>query len=191
MGQIDKHLVDAVGKDILRRDVFQVDAINLRAPVDVVGHPGWGHQVIQCQSWIFPHLRIVPGGVGKPPGGGLPLPPEVDLLDLLHHLEEPGPARNAVGFQGWGHGQADGLIRPPLIRHHQIGGHGIQPPLHALHRGVKALQIAANIALLLHAPVAPFLLSISRASSNYRGQPHMIYIPSSISVVSSPQNPLC
>ena len=158
VGHVHEHLVDAVGEDVLRCDVFQVDAVDFGAPVDVVGHPGRGHQVIQRQGGVAPHLWVVPGGAGEPPARGLPLPPEVDLLDLLHHLKEPRPAGDAVGFEGGGHGQADGLVRPPFVRHHQVGGHGVQPPLHALYRGVKALEVTADITLLLHAPVTPFCL---------------------------------
>ena len=156
VGHVHEHLVDAVEEDVLRRDVFQVDAVDFGAPVDVVGHPWRGHQVVQGQGGVLLHRPIVPGGAGEPPARGLPLPPDIYFLYLLHHLKESGPAGDAIGFQGGGHGQADGLVRPPLVRHHQVGGHGVQPPLHALHRGVKALQVAADIALLLHAPVTPF-----------------------------------
>ena len=69
--------------------------------------------------------------------GGAPLPPGVHLRHLLHHLKEPGAARDAVGLQGGGDGQADGFARAALVRHHQIGGHGVQSPLHTLHTGVK------------------------------------------------------
>ena len=71
---------------------FQVDPVNLCAPVDIVGHPGRGDQVIKRQGGVVPHLWVVPRSTGEPPVWGTPLPPEVDLFDLLHHLEEPGPA---------------------------------------------------------------------------------------------------
>ena len=158
---------------------------------DIVGHPGRGNDVVQLHGRVLPHIRVVPGGAGEPPARGLPLPPGIDLLDLLHHLKEPGPAGNAVGFQGGGHGQADGLVRAALVRHHQVGGHGVQPPLHTLHRGVKALEVTAHIGSLFHAPVTPFRLSISQSLSNYRVQHSMIYTPASNSVVSSLQGPPC
>ena len=69
--------------------------------------------------------------------GGAPLPPGVHLRHLLHHLKEPGAARDAIGFQRGGDGQADGFFRAAFIRHHQIGGHGVQTSLHALYTGVK------------------------------------------------------
>ena len=61
VGHIHEHLVNAVREDILRGDILQIHAVNFGAPVDVVGHPGWGHQVVQSQRGIAPHLRIVPG----------------------------------------------------------------------------------------------------------------------------------
>ena len=156
VGHVHEYLVDAVGEDVLRRDVFQVDAVDFGAPVDVVGHPGRSYQIVQRQGGVAPHLRVVPGGAGEPPARGLPLPPDIHFFDLLHHLKEPRPAGDPVGFERGGHGQADGLVCPPFVRHHQVGGHGVQPPLHALHRGVKALEVTADIALPLHAPVTPF-----------------------------------
>ena len=92
VGHVHEHLVDAVGEDVLRRNVFQVDPVNLCAPVDIVGHSGRGHQVVQSQRRVLLHRPVVPRGAGEPPARSLPLPPEVDLFDLLHHLEEPGPA---------------------------------------------------------------------------------------------------
>ena len=80
------------------------------------------------------------------PARGLPLPLGIDLPHPLHHLEQPGPTGNAIGFQGWGDRQADGLFRAALVRHHQVGGHSVQVPLHALHGGVKAVQGKPNSA---------------------------------------------
>ena len=46
VGQIHEHLVDGVGIDVLRGHIFQIDAVYLGAPVDIVGHPGRGHDVV-------------------------------------------------------------------------------------------------------------------------------------------------
>ena len=137
VGQVHEHLVDGVGIDVLRCHIFQIDAVDLGAPVDIVGHPGRGHNVVQGQSGILLNLRIAPGGAGELVAGGVPLPPGVHLRHLLDHLKEPGAAPNAVGFQGGGDSQADGLVCAALVCHHQVSGHGIQSPLHALYAGVK------------------------------------------------------
>ena len=80
------------------------------------------------------------------PARGLPLPLGIDLPHPLHHLEQPCPAGDAIGFQRGGDGQTDGLLRALLVRHHQIGGHGVQATLHAFHTGVKRLQKKPNSA---------------------------------------------
>ena len=74
-------------------------------------------------------------GEGAPRGGVLTQ--RVDLPDLLHDLKQPGSAGNAEGFQGRGDRKADGFVGAAGVGHHQIGGHGIQPPLDALHGGVE------------------------------------------------------
>ena len=43
--------------------------------------------------------------------------------------------------------QANGLLRPGSIRHHQIRIQRIQPSVNALHGGIKRLQIHSNISM--------------------------------------------
>ena len=81
---------------------------------------------------------------------GLQLPQGIGLLHLLHHLEKTGTPRNTKTLEAWGHCQADGLLGAAGIRHHQIGGQGIQPAFNALHRGIEGLQINGDIIFLLH-----------------------------------------
>ena len=130
VGDVYKDLVDGIHMDVLGGGVFQVYLIDLCAPVDIVGHSWPGHNVIQSQPGVALYLRVVPG-------------------------QEPCPAGDAIGFQGRGDGQTDGLFRTPLIGYHKVGGHGIQAPFHTLHGGVKALEVAAEIALFFHAFIAP------------------------------------
>ena len=131
--------------DVLRGDVFQVDVVDLGADLDVLRHSGRGHQVVHRQGRVSPQL----GGVGafahQLPAGGVEPPLGVDLPDPLDHLEEAGPAGDAVGFQRGGDGEADGLLRAAEIRHHQVGGHGIEAPLPALHGGVVGFQVDGDI----------------------------------------------
>ena len=145
-GDVHHHLVDGVDMDVLRGDVFQVYVVDLGADLDVLRHPGRGHQVVHRQGGISLQL----GGVGafahQLPAGGAEPPLGVDLLDPLDHLEEAGPAGDAMGFQRGGDGEADGLLRAAEIRHHQVGGHGIEAPLPALHGGVVGFQEKPNSA---------------------------------------------
>ena len=63
---------------------------------------------------------LIPGQHTEAAGGSEPLC--VDLLYALHHLEQPGAARDAVGLKAGGHSQADGLVGAARIRHYQIRG---------------------------------------------------------------------
>ena len=98
VGQIHEHLVNRVGEDVLRGHILQIDAVDFCAPVNVVGHPGRGHNVVKGQSGVAPHLRIVPGGAGELMARGVPLAPGVHLRHPLYHLEEPGPASDAISL---------------------------------------------------------------------------------------------
>ena len=117
-GDVHHHLVDGVDMDVLRGDVFQVDVVDLGADLDVPRHPGRGHQVVHRQGRIGLQLSGVGAFAHQLPAGGAEPPLGVDLLDPLDHLEEAGPARDAVGFQRGGDGEADGLLRAAEIRHH-------------------------------------------------------------------------
>ena len=75
-----------------------------------------------------------------PPGGLLP-PLGVHLRHPLHHLKQPRPPGNTIGFEGGCDNQTDGFIRPALVRYHRIGGLGVQVPLDALHGSVEAAKI--------------------------------------------------
>ena len=92
--------------------------------------------------------------------GRIPSALGVDLGYPLYHLEKPGPSGDPIGFQRGSNRQTDRLFRAPLVRYHQIGGHGIQPPLHTFHRGIEAFQITANIGPFFHAPVTSFQVLI-------------------------------
>ena len=160
VGNVHEHLINAVGIDVLRSNVFQIYLIDPRAPIDIVGHPGRGHNVVQLQRRIPPHLRVIPGGTAELMSGRVPPALGVDLSDPLHHLEKPCPTGDAIGFQRGSDGEADRLFCAAFVCHYQIRGHGIQPPLHTFHRSVKAFQITANIGPFFHAPATSFQVLI-------------------------------
>lgn len=75
-----------------------------------------------------------------------------DVVDPLGNLVEPAAVFHPRRLHGRAHRQANSHLRARRIGHHQPRRHGIQPPAHALHRGVKALQIDTDIcALTFHA----------------------------------------
>ena len=47
------------------------------------------------------------------------------LSDVLLDLKQPCAARDAIALEGGRDGKADGLIRPALIRDHEVGVHGV------------------------------------------------------------------
>ena len=75
----------------------------------------------------------------------------------LFHFKKPSPPGNAIGFQGRCNRQAYGFVRPAFVCHHQVGIHGVQPPLPAFHRSIEAFQVNGNIGSLLHASVSSFI----------------------------------
>ena len=95
------------------------------------------------------------------------MPPSgVGLPDPLPDLKEPPPAGNAIAFEAWGDGKADGLVSAAFIRHNKIGVHRVKPAFPAFHRSVEALEVDCDISSLLHAPAIllyHIILSSSRA----------------------------
>ena len=152
-GGVHEYLVNGINVDVLRGDILQVYFVDLGAYGHVAGHLRRGHQVIHRQGGGGAQGLIVPGGAGEPPSGRLAEAAGVDLPDLFHHLEQPGPPRQAIGLQGGGHRQADGLFRPGGVRHHQVGGHGVQPPVPAGHGGIKGFQVNGDVLGLPHGRV--------------------------------------
>ena len=142
--------------DIAGGDVLEVDIVDPGAPLHVVGHPGRRHDVVHGEAGVRPQRRVAGGGAGELPSRRGPQALGVHLLDPLDHLEQPRPAGDAVGFQRGRHRQTDGFISTALVRHHQIGGQGVQLALDALHGSVKAAEVWQNKrALSYPAPPLP------------------------------------
>ena len=134
---VNEHLVNGIDMHILRRDVLQIDLIDPAADLHVARHLRRGGHIVKGKRRIGPEFRIPEGRTGKPASGRLLLPQGVHLPHLLHHLKEPRPPGDPVRLEGRGYRQTDGLLRAAYVRHDQIGGHGIQPPVHAFHRRIK------------------------------------------------------
>lgn len=136
--------------DALRGKVFEINAVDAGAVVLIELHPWDGHDVVQLQgrvSFQFQGIdRLTPKGVT---GGSLPAL-GIDLPGPFHHFKKPGPSGDSMGLEGGGYSQADGLLGPALVRHHQVGGEGVKLPLHTLDRGVERLQVDCNICPVTH-----------------------------------------
>ena len=131
--------------DVLRGHVFEVCFIDFRAEVHVMGHTGRGGDVVHLPVGVRPQVKVGGGLAREPVPRGLCPSFGVHLAQSLHHLEKACPSADAVLLQRGRHGQADGLFRAAPVGHHQVGGQRVQSALHALHGGVKRLQIDGNI----------------------------------------------
>ena len=154
VGGVDEYLVDGVHMNVLGGNVFEVHLVDGSAGLHIQRHLGRGHQVIHLQL----RMPLEGGQIHGFPREFLPrgrkLSDGVDLLHPLNHLKQPGSARNPEALQGGGHRQADGFFRPALVRHHQVGGHGVLPPEDALHGGVEGFEINGNKARRFHFPAS-------------------------------------
>jgi len=62
----------------------------------------------------------MPGGAGELPLWSLLLPLGFHLRHLLYRLKQPRPPGDAVGLQGGGDRQTDGLLGAAQVRYHEI-----------------------------------------------------------------------
>lgn len=65
----------------------------------------------------------------------------IDLLNPLHHLEQPGAAGDAVGFEGRGNCQAYSFFGPCRVSHHKVRGQRVVVAICQFDAGVERLQI--------------------------------------------------
>ena len=163
IGQIARHinenLVDGVGVDIRRGHIFEVGLVDLGGNIQIPLHPGRRNNVAQPQCRVCVQGVGIERGAGKvvfailspdclvlPDGSLQPL--NVDLFHPLNGFKQPCSAGYLVGFQGGRHRKADGLFGAGGVRHHQIGGQGVQMAVYALHRGIEAFQVDCQIGAL-------------------------------------------
>ena len=149
-GRVDEHLVDGIDVDVVRRDVFQVNAVDLRADLDVTGHARNGNHIVKFQRRICLQFRSIGRLARKLPSGGSVAAFSVDCPYSLDDLKQPRSAGDSVGFQRRGNGKADRLFCPALIGNDKIGGHGIKIAIHALHGGIKGLQVNSYVCAVRH-----------------------------------------
>ena len=93
-GHIHHHLVDGVDVDVLGRDVFEIDIVDLRADLNVFCHPRRGNEIIYFSGWVSRQFIGVEALFGKAASFAPPF--RVDFLDTLHHFKKPRSAGDAV-----------------------------------------------------------------------------------------------
>ena len=142
--------------DVLRLDVLEVDLIDARAVLHVVGHARRRDNIFQRQRGVLRELRSAVGRTGKrPPRRGAEAL-GVDGAHALDDLEQPRPSGHAHGLQRGRDGQADRLFCAPFVRNDQMGIHGIQSALDALNRSIEGFQVDGDIGPLFHASTPPY-----------------------------------
>ena len=158
-GGVNKNLVNGVGVDIVRGDELQIGLVDLGGDLQIPGHAGRCNNEFDLQTGVFFQSLGICRSPGKVESSVLApqcllLPDRslqslgVGLVHPLHHLEQPGPSGDLVPFERGGDRQTDGLFSAGGVRHHQMGGQRVQPPVHALHRGIKALEVYGKIGAL-------------------------------------------
>ena len=135
--------------DIFRCHILEIDSHHLGTFFHIPLHVGDGGDIIQFQPWVRLQLGIQMGTAGEVPSRAQGPAQSVEILHLADHFEETGPAGDAEGLQRRRDRQADGLVRPAFVSHHQAGIQRIQPPFHTFHRGIERLQIDGSIDPLL------------------------------------------
>ena len=111
VGDVHEHLVDGVHVDVLRCEVGEVDAVDIRRTLDVERHARRGH----------------------------------DVVDVGWDLEDAAAVAHTERLHGGRDGKADGLVAALGIGHHEPRGHGVEAALDALHAGVEALEVDAEV----------------------------------------------
>ena len=142
---VDEDLVDGIDLDVLRRDVAQVDAVDLAADLHVTCHAGRRHNVFQLQGRVAQQRGMEMALAAEAAPGSLRAAVGVDAAHRLHDLEEPRAPGDAVTLQRGRHRQADGLLRPGRVRYDEMRVQRVQPHRHALRRGVERLQVDGDI----------------------------------------------
>ena len=108
--------------------ILEVDIVNLCAVLDILSHPGGCDNIVHQERRVPFQLNAIAGGIRALSLG-------VHLLDLLDDFKETGSAGDAVGLEGWGDGQTDGLFGTAQIGNYQVGSQGVQTPLNHLDTG--------------------------------------------------------
>ena len=93
---VDEDLVDGIDVNVLRREIFEVDLIDLRGDTYIVRHlrrrGDEGERQLRVRG-----KRVRVFALAAQLSAWRVLPPHgVYLFDALHHLEQPRPARDAI-----------------------------------------------------------------------------------------------
>ena len=136
---VDEHLVDGIDVDVLRRNIAEIDLVNAGADLHIARHARRRDEIAEGERGVGTDIRVhiaLADEAAVRCGGAAA---GVYLCDALDDLEKPGSAGDAVSFERGRHGEADGLLRAPLVRHDKVRRERIESAVHALHGREKRL----------------------------------------------------
>lgn len=82
------------------------------------------------------------------------LSPKILLLDPLHHLEQPGAARDAIRFERWRDCKTDRFLCAAHICNDEVCCQWVQTTLNAFDGSVERFQVDGDIGVVWEMPVA-------------------------------------
>ena len=109
-GHVHHHLIDGVDVDILGRDVFEIDIVDLRADLNVFRHLRRRDKIAHRARRVSSQLAGIIAFFKEVAARFAP-PFSIDFLDALHYFEKSRSAWDAVGLQGRRYREADGFLR--------------------------------------------------------------------------------
>ena len=130
---IHEHLIDRIHMNILRRNIPQIDAVDLSADRHISAHLRRCDEIVQFKCRIAGERISKDGSAGKGLLRRKAAAARILLPDDLSDLKKTRSARHADRFQGGRHGKADRFLGTGRVGDHQIGIQRIQPLRNALH----------------------------------------------------------
>ena len=145
VGGVDEDFVYGVDVNVFGGDVAEVDLVDASAVLDVVSHSWRCGDVVDGQFGMGFELVVVGRLAAEAVAGSVELSVLVDFAQSLHDFEEACAASDAVGFECWRDGEADGLLGARGVGHHEVGGERIEPTFGALDGGIERFEVDGDI----------------------------------------------
>ena len=142
---VHKDLVDGINVNILWSDVFQVYLIDTCAVFNVFCHARRGSNVVNFPIFVHFEFLVLPRLSRQATERALVPSLIVNFTQPLHNLKQSCSSSNAVGFEGRGNGQTDGLLCPAHVCHNKIGGERIETTFYAFHGSEERFQVDGYI----------------------------------------------
>ena len=95
-GRIHEDFVDGIDMNVLGGDIFEINAVNFGAHIDVAGHPRRSNQIVERRFGMPLQFVGIVRAARQPPSGCLAPPFFVHRLHPAHHLEQPRSPGKAV-----------------------------------------------------------------------------------------------